>query len=106
MARKNKKSQYEVDIIKAIHIASRNEQFARNGGGQWVAVNRPHKNKKKYDRNQKKKEVRNQLLSFSFLSSCSFSAIGCTDILVLISISLDNSFINIVLLFCCVKYFL
>lgn len=51
---KKKEAQYEKDIVKAIHLASRQDQFERNGGGQWVAVNRPHKNKKKYDRKQNK----------------------------------------------------
>ena len=55
MAKKRKPSHMD-DQIKAIHIASRNEQFERNGGGQWVAMNRPHKNKKKYDRKQMKRE--------------------------------------------------
>ncbi len=52
------------DHIKALHISGRQEQFERNGGGQWVAVNRPHKNKKKYDRKQSKKEARNLLPYF------------------------------------------
>ena len=43
------------DYIKANRIASRNEQFERNGGGQFVAINRPHRNKKKYDRKRDKK---------------------------------------------------
>lgn len=56
--RKTKEQQHLQDTIKAIHIAGRQEQFERNGGGQWVAMNRPHKNKKKYDRKQMNKEMR------------------------------------------------
>lgn len=67
MSKKKKKYNYQEDVLKAIHIASRNDQFDRNGGGQFVAINRPHKNKKKYDRKQIKKEMRNNI-SFYFLT--------------------------------------
>jgi len=40
-------------IIKAI---SRNEELEQNDG-KWVCKNRPHKNKKKYDRKQMKREM-------------------------------------------------
>lgn len=56
------------DIIKAINKGGREEQFERNGGGQWVAVNRIHKNKKKYDRKQKRKEMRDLDASLFFFS--------------------------------------
>lgn len=49
MKKKRKKSSFE-DVIKGLHLGGRLEQFERNGGGQWVATNRPHRNKKKYDR--------------------------------------------------------
>ena len=45
-------------------MISRDEQFERNGGGQFVAVNRAFKNKVKYNRKDKKKELRNDLNSF------------------------------------------
>lgn len=45
-------------------MISRNEQFERNGGGQFVAVNRVFKDKSKYNRNDKKKELRNNLNSY------------------------------------------
>ena len=56
------------DQIKALHISGRQDQFERNGGGQWVAVNRPHKNKKKYNRKDSKKEVRDLLPFLYFLT--------------------------------------
>lgn len=65
-----KKTTKQDDQNLAIRICGRNEQFERNGGGQWVAVNRPHKNKKKYDRKNNKKEIRNNLLYF--LRKCYF----------------------------------
>ncbi len=40
-------------IIKAI---SRNEELEQNDG-KWVCKNRAHKNKKKYDRKQLKREM-------------------------------------------------
>ena len=55
--KKKKKSSYVEDTIKALHIASRESQFERNGGKQWVVVNRPHKNKKKYDRKNFKRGI-------------------------------------------------
>lgn len=50
-----KKKNLNDDVIKAFKKANRELQFERNGGGQWVSVNRPHKNKKKYDRKRDKK---------------------------------------------------
>lgn len=64
--KKKKKNNLMTDKIKALHISGREEQFERNGGGQWVAVNRPHKNKKKYDRKQSKKEARDLLPYFFY----------------------------------------
>lgn len=49
------------EMDKIIKMYSRDCSFDRNGGGQWVAINRPHKNKKKYDRKQFKNETRNSL---------------------------------------------
>lgn len=56
---------------KILRMLSRDEQFERNGGGQFVAVNRAFKNKVKYNRKDKKKELRNDLNSF-LLSFCLF----------------------------------
>ena len=39
-----------VNNEKVLKKISRELAFERNGGGQWVCTNRPHKNKKKYDR--------------------------------------------------------
>jgi len=48
-------------------MLSRNEQFERNGGGQFVSMNRAYKDKSKYNRNDKKKELRNNLNSYFFI---------------------------------------
>ena len=53
--KKKKKTTIQEDVIKALKKANRELQMERNGGGQWVAVNRPHKNLKKYDRKRDKK---------------------------------------------------
>lgn len=50
-----KKKNLNDDVIKAFKKSNRELQFERKGGGQWVSVNRPHKNKKKYDRKRDKK---------------------------------------------------
>ena len=47
--KKKKKNNIQEDIIKAMRKANREIELERNGG-RWIAVNRPHKNKKKYDR--------------------------------------------------------
>lgn len=52
------------DIIKAFKKANRELGFERNGGGQWVSTNRPHKNKKKYDRKRDKKNINFDLSLF------------------------------------------
>ena len=49
MSRRKQKDIHE-DAIKAFKKANRELQFLRNGGGQFVAMNRPWKNKKQYDR--------------------------------------------------------
>ena len=58
---KKKKQNYKQDLIKALHISSKQAEIERNGGMQWVAVNRPHKNKKKYNRKDNKKDLSNLL---------------------------------------------
>lgn len=45
------------EVVKAMKRGSRELQFERNGGGQFVAISRPHKNKKKYDRKRDKKKI-------------------------------------------------
>lgn len=52
---------------KILRMLSRNEQFERNGGGQFVSMNRVYKGKSKYNRNYKKKELRNNLNSYFFI---------------------------------------
>ena len=42
------------DPAKILKMISRDEQFERNGGGQWVAMNRVFKDKSKYDRKRDK----------------------------------------------------
>lgn len=42
------------DMTKIIKMISRDEQFERNGGGQFVATHKVYKNKKKYDRKRDK----------------------------------------------------
>lgn len=59
-----KKKNINDDVIKAFKKANRELQFERNGGGQWVSVNRPHKNKKKYDRKRDKKNFNFDLSLF------------------------------------------
>lgn len=44
-------------------MISRDEELERNQG-KWVAMNRVFKDKSKYNRNDKKKELRNYLSSF------------------------------------------
>lgn len=56
MAKKQKQN-YQKDVIKALHISSKQAEIERNGGQQWVATNRPHKNKKKYNRKDAKKDL-------------------------------------------------
>ena len=51
---------------KILRMISRNEELERNQG-KWVAMNRAFKNKKKYNRNDKKKELRKNLNSYFFL---------------------------------------
>lgn len=48
---------------KILRMLSRDTQFERNGGGQFVSVNRVFKDKKKYNRKDNKREFRNSLNS-------------------------------------------
>ena len=62
---KHKKNNFE-DMVKALKISSRNDAFNRNGGGQFVAITRPHKNHKKYNRKRDKKNFDFDLSLFLF----------------------------------------
>ena len=42
------------DPVKILRMISREDEFERNGGGQWVAMNRVFKAKSKYDRKRDK----------------------------------------------------
>lgn len=57
---------------KILKKSSRETSFERYGGGQFVCLNRPHKNKKKYDRKQEKRELKK--LPY-FLSVCPIAVI-------------------------------
>lgn len=52
---------------KIIKWVSRLNEIERNGGGQFVSMNRVYKDKSKYNRNDKKKELRNNLNSYFFI---------------------------------------
>jgi hypothetical protein len=60
MKTKHKKINFNDEYIRINKEINRNLELERNGG-RWIAVNRPHKNKKKYDRKQNKKELSNQI---------------------------------------------
>lgn len=51
------------DPFKILKMISREEEFERNGGGQWVSKDRHHKNKKKYNRKDEKRGMRKNLIS-------------------------------------------
>lgn len=51
---KQKKKNQNECMIKALKRANREIELERNGG-RWIAINRPHKNLKKYDRKRDKK---------------------------------------------------
>ena len=51
---------------KILRMISRDEELERNQG-KWVAMNRVFKDKSKYNRKDKKKELRNDLNSYFFL---------------------------------------
>ena len=53
---------------KILRMLSREEELERNDG-KWIAVNKTFKDKKKYDRKENKKDLRNELKSFNFFSA-------------------------------------
>ena len=60
---KKSKPTKSTEQYKIPRMISRDEQFERNGGGQFVSMNRVYKDKSKYNRNDNKKEFRNDLNS-------------------------------------------
>jgi hypothetical protein len=67
---KKSKPTKSTEQYKILRMISRDEQFERNGGGQFVSMNRVYKDKSKYNRNDNKKELRKDLNSFSFSCPC------------------------------------
>ena len=65
-----KKKDPSQDYIKAMRKANREIELERNGG-RWIAVDRPHKNKKKYDRKRDKK-IDSTYLFFYLFSSITY----------------------------------
>ena len=63
MKKKRKQANPIEDVVKAFRKANREIELERNGG-RWIAVNRPHKNKKKYNR---KRDSKVDLESLSFV---------------------------------------
>lgn len=61
---KKSKSTKSNEQYKILRMLSRDEQFDRNGGGQFVSMNRAYKDKSKYNRKDKKKELRSFLNSY------------------------------------------
>jgi hypothetical protein len=53
---KNKKLSNDLIVLKSFRKANRDIELERNGG-RWIAINRPHKNLKKYDRKRDKKVI-------------------------------------------------
>ena len=54
MGKEKKKNLIDEDCIKAFRKANREIEMERNGG-RWIAIDRPHRNKKKYYRKEKHK---------------------------------------------------
>lgn len=52
--RKKKRISFNEEYLRANKKANREIEFERNGG-RWIAIDRPHKNKKKYDRKRDKR---------------------------------------------------
>lgn len=67
--KKSQKISFTIDdYIKANKAINRLEELERNGG-HWTAVNRPHKNKKKYDRKRDRKIDSDGLFNFLFIDN-------------------------------------
>ena len=75
MGKKKKKNLIDEDCIKAFRKANREIEMERNGG-RWIAIDRPHRNKKKYYRKEKHKN--NGILKpHYFLYMCSYLKYKC-----------------------------
>lgn len=58
---KSKNIPKEINPSKIIRWVSRNNEIERNGGGQFVSMNRVYKDKSKYNRKDNKREFRKNL---------------------------------------------
>jgi len=58
---KKSKPTKSTEQYKILRMISRDEQFERNGGGQFVSMNRVYKDKSKYNRKDNKREFRKNL---------------------------------------------
>ena len=58
---KKSKLTKSTEQYKILRMISRDEQFERNGGGQFVSMNRVYKDKSKYNRNDSKKKKKKNL---------------------------------------------
>lgn len=65
MAKKRKSLDMTETYIKTNKKISREIELERNGG-HWIATDRPHKNKKKYDR-KRDRRINFDLFSFYYL---------------------------------------
>ena len=77
MGKKKKKNLIDEDCIKAFRKANREIEMERNGG-RWIAIDRPHRNKKKYYRKEKHKN--NGILKphYFFLYMCCYLKYKCS----------------------------
>ena len=76
MCKKSKPTK-STEQYKILRMISRDEQIERNGGGQFVSMNRVYKDKSKYNRKDMKKELRKDLSSyFLFLTSKDFGKVS------------------------------
>lgn len=69
---KSKNIPKEINPSKIIRWVSRNNEIERNGGGQFVSMNRVYRDKSKYNRNDNKKEFRKNLDSFFYAKKFGF----------------------------------
>lgn len=68
--KKKKNISPQDDAIKAMRKANREIELERNGW-RWIAIDRPHKNKKKYDRKRDSK-ILEPLYFFFYLKITNF----------------------------------
>lgn len=60
---KKSKPTKSTEQYKILRMISRDEELERNQG-KWISMNRVFRDKSKYNRNDKKKELRNDISSF------------------------------------------